>query len=121
LNSNEVPLESESLFVRAFLPKARHRLSQLEGQISELRPVPKHLEEEHASLLTHISRNAAIVSPLRGLPPEILSQIFLSTLPSSREATARGRFDVSASPWILGHISSHWRHVALETPALWAL
>jgi hypothetical protein len=45
------------------------------------------------------------------LPPDIISQIFRSTMDMLPE-----RGDL---PWKLGHICSTWRQVALSDPALW--
>ncbi|KAJ7483417.1 hypothetical protein FB451DRAFT_1439439 [Mycena latifolia] len=82
----------------------------------------KRLEQQCAILASHRVQNSAILSPLRRMPPELLGEIFLWTLPLLCSAYTRAGFDVlRCSPWVLGHISSHWRAVAISTPSLWSL
>ncbi|KAJ7138073.1 hypothetical protein C8R44DRAFT_661191, partial [Mycena epipterygia] len=78
----------------------------------------KCLEEERDSLLNHLVDNAAVISPLRRMPPELLGEIFSWTLPSIDEGETMNLTD---SPWVLTHISSRWRAVAHSTPSLWSL
>ncbi|KAJ7138214.1 hypothetical protein C8R44DRAFT_341786 [Mycena epipterygia] len=120
LNSNEVPLDSDSTLVRSVISKAVGRLADLDDAISELRGRMKELEEERALVSTHLAKNAAIISPLRRMPPEVLGEIFSWTLPSVGVLHQR-HFGVAISPWVLTHVSSHWRAVSLSTPSLWSL
>ena len=73
------------------------------------------------SLSSYRTRNKAILSPLRRVPPEVLGEIFSWTLPSLNEEWARGRSDTSESPWMLAQISSYWRVISLSTSSLWSL
>ena len=68
-----------------------------------------------------VRRNALM--PIYRLPPEIISLIFLSCMPT--------KDDIHSSPsrhaWIyswwkaISHVCHHWRDVALSTPALWSV
>ncbi|KAJ7101886.1 hypothetical protein C8R44DRAFT_641114, partial [Mycena epipterygia] len=120
LKSNEVPLDSDSTLVHSVISKAVGRLADLDNAISELRGRMKELEEERVSVSIHLAKNAAIISPLRRMPPEVLGEIFSWTLPSVGVLHER-HFGVAISPWVLTHISSRWRAVALSTPSLWSL
>ncbi|KAJ7138249.1 hypothetical protein C8R44DRAFT_661285, partial [Mycena epipterygia] len=120
LNSNEVPMESDSILVQSVILKAGGRLADLDDAISELRDRMKRLEEERASVSIHLAKNAAIISPLRRMPPEVLGEIFSWTLPSVGVLHQR-HFGVAISPWVLTHISSRWRAVSISTPSLWSL
>ncbi|KAJ6568437.1 hypothetical protein DFH09DRAFT_1033835 [Mycena vulgaris] len=123
LHSNEVPLESDWHAVQSIISKTSARLSFLDEQTSRLRDRLKELEEEHASLARYRAQNIAIFSPLRRMPPEVLAEIFSWTLPLISEALEEGhcRFDIGKSPWVLTHINSRWRAVALSTASLWSL
>ncbi|KAJ7471023.1 hypothetical protein FB451DRAFT_1368159 [Mycena latifolia] len=120
LATNEAPTDSEQTFIRSVVSETGTRLKDLEKEMSQLRDRLAQLEEEHASLSAYHSQNVAVLSPLRRMPPEVLCEIFSWTLPSVLEALRRGRFDVEDSPWVLTHISSRWRAVALSTPSLWS-
>ncbi|KAJ7123583.1 hypothetical protein C8R44DRAFT_670182, partial [Mycena epipterygia] len=78
------------------------------------------LEAERASLSSHLAQNNAILSPLRRTPPEVLGEIFSWTSPSVN-VFKQGDFGIADSPWVLTHISGHWRAVAHSTPSLWSL
>ncbi|KAJ7683132.1 hypothetical protein B0H17DRAFT_942197, partial [Mycena rosella] len=117
--SNTPPQDAELVFIRAVVSKTGARLADVEKEISGLRRRLQQLEEERASLSKYQAQNNAVFSPLRRMPPEVLAEIFSWTLPSLFEATNRPKFDTKHSPWVLTHISSRWRAVALSTPSLW--
>ncbi|KAJ7138180.1 hypothetical protein C8R44DRAFT_661234, partial [Mycena epipterygia] len=120
LNSNEAPLDSDSTIVKAVISKDRARLAWVDQEISRLYDRMRHLEEERASLSSHLAENTPILSPLRRMPPEVLSEIFSWTLPSVSDLR-QTNFSIADSPWVLTHVSSNWRAVSLSIPSLWSL
>ncbi|KAF8211019.1 hypothetical protein K438DRAFT_1808639 [Mycena galopus ATCC 62051] len=56
------------------------------------------------------------------MPSELLAEIFACTLSPVEDVSMREgrRFDIARSPWLLTHVSSHWRAVAHSTPSLWS-
>ncbi|KAJ7457168.1 hypothetical protein B0H11DRAFT_2063087, partial [Mycena galericulata] len=123
LNSNEAPLECDLDFVHSVLSKTGARLAYLDDEISRLRDRSRllQLEEERALLSNYHARNRGVVSPLRRMPPEVLSEIFSWTLlPSTAAAALSCSFDKTTSPWVLTHINSRWREIAIATPSLWS-
>ncbi|KAJ7658588.1 hypothetical protein B0H17DRAFT_955124, partial [Mycena rosella] len=119
MTTNEPPQEAEHAFIRAVMSPTDARLADVEKEILGLRRRLQQLEDERASLSKYRAQNNAVFSPLRRMPPEILAEIFSWMLPSSREGLDRRKFDTNNSPWVLTHISSRWRAVALSTSALW--
>ncbi|KAJ7302969.1 hypothetical protein DFH08DRAFT_986798, partial [Mycena albidolilacea] len=81
LNTNEPPNDSEFAFIHSVISDADARLACLDDEISTLEEKLQQLEEEHASLSSYRTRNKAILSPLRRMPPEVLGEIFSLTLP----------------------------------------
>lgn len=63
-------------------------------------------------------RYSAAASPARRLPPELLSEIFLLSLPVDWKVDSPGNKLVVMRP---SHICKYWRNVALTTPRLWSL
>ncbi|KDR69266.1 hypothetical protein GALMADRAFT_145658 [Galerina marginata CBS 339.88] len=59
----------------------------------------------------------ALLSPIRRIPPEILQEIFINTLPTPNEYATRLYMD--DLPWALCQVSSTWRRTALGTSTLW--
>ncbi|KAJ7623813.1 hypothetical protein FB45DRAFT_926828 [Roridomyces roridus] len=62
-----------------------------------------------------------MASPVCRVPSEIISEIFSWTVPSPSEMRRLRGSKVEQSPWILGHICSCWRAIALSTSSLWSL
>ncbi|KAJ7185875.1 hypothetical protein C8R46DRAFT_1185472 [Mycena filopes] len=58
------------------------------------------------------------IDPARMLPPEILVQIFRWCDPS-REGVYPNGFLLKEAPWVLTHVSTFWRNLAISTPILW--
>ncbi|KAJ7608689.1 hypothetical protein FB45DRAFT_876959 [Roridomyces roridus] len=58
-------------------------------------------------------------SPIGRIPPEILSEIFLWSLPERPFNRCNSDF-LEDSPWVLTHVCSHWRTVSTATHALWS-
>ncbi|KAJ7142226.1 hypothetical protein C8R44DRAFT_191632 [Mycena epipterygia] len=122
LLASNIPADSAELpFIRSNISQTGAHLAHLDDEISRLRDRLKELEEERASLACYHAQNSAILSPLRRMPSEMLSEIFSWTLPSIGDATNRVRPEGERSPWVLTHISNCWRAVALSTPLLWSL
>ncbi|KAJ7231034.1 hypothetical protein B0H12DRAFT_1029649 [Mycena haematopus] len=120
LTTNEPPEDSESTFIRSVISKTADRLASLEDEIYKVKEKLKHLEDQRASLSSHRTQHDAILSPLRRMPPELLSEIFSSTLPSLRETWDNRKHYMDHSSWVLSHVSSCWRMVSLSIPSLWS-
>ncbi|KAJ7648314.1 hypothetical protein DFH06DRAFT_574746 [Mycena polygramma] len=88
LNSNEVPQDAEAPFIQSVTSRIALRLSSLDAEISQVRDRLTELEEERASISDFHTQNRAILSPLRRMPSEVLSEIFGWTLPTADD-TAR--------------------------------
>ncbi|KAJ7113903.1 hypothetical protein C8R44DRAFT_795944 [Mycena epipterygia] len=121
LGTNEPPEGAELTFIRSVMSETGVRLTYLDDEITRLRERLRQLEEERTSLASYHAQNTAILSPVRRMPAELLEEIFLWTLPSTDDARYRRIFDAKSSPWVLTHICSRWREVALSTSSLWSL
>ncbi|KAJ7246169.1 hypothetical protein B0H12DRAFT_1054075, partial [Mycena haematopus] len=115
LNTNELPQDPDLALIRPAAQKTAARLACLEAEISRLKVQLNHLEAEHAVLSKYHAQNTAILSPVRRVPVEILAEVFSLTLPRISDA----RLDISTSPWVLTHVSSRWRAVAVSKSSLW--
>ncbi|KAJ7613628.1 hypothetical protein DFH06DRAFT_144340 [Mycena polygramma] len=120
LNSNEPPLEVEHPFFASLVSNLRSRLSHHDDKLARLRTQYMQLQQERVSLSADLRKNKAVLSSLRRMPPEILSEIFVWTLPSELMVTNRAAVDLQDSPWMLTHICGHWRRVAIASPSLWS-
>ncbi|KAJ6460598.1 hypothetical protein C8R45DRAFT_912656 [Mycena sanguinolenta] len=113
--TNAPPREAELSFIRPIVAKTSAHLASLDAEISRLTHRLREVGEERAALARYHDQNTSIASPLRRMPTEILAEIFSATLPSHRDIIS-----VEDCPWVLTHVCSRWRAVALSIPSLWS-
>ncbi|KAJ7265775.1 hypothetical protein C8J57DRAFT_1620935 [Mycena rebaudengoi] len=87
-------------------------------QLSSLQRDLTDLEHEYRRITRHIDHYRATAAPIRRIPPEVLSHIFVCYSESIPEKD-RVVLNIATGPWLLTHVSTHWRNVAASTPALW--
>ncbi|KAJ7291342.1 hypothetical protein C8J57DRAFT_1491835 [Mycena rebaudengoi] len=112
------PPDAEIPVIRDIIADEQSRLLDLDAQIAALRKILEPLVNERNITADKILRHQSIFSAARRIPPEILGEIFLSTLPA-QEAMWHKTSAVSSSPWLVGRICSRWRKIALALPELW--
>ncbi|KAF7330117.1 F-box domain-containing protein [Mycena sanguinolenta] len=96
------------------------RIRLLEGK-SGSETAMQTLRRQNASLHATDQLCRSILSPLRRLPAEILSFIFLLSTPTISEVRYVPWYEYLLwSPWTLGRVCRRWRSVALTSPALWS-
>ncbi len=101
--SNDSPTDEECMRVREAIAAA---VTRQNGKLVANAKYAQSLEE-------YIQVHRAILSPIRRLPPESLSEIFMKYLEES--------FDPfhNRPPWELAHVCQRWRQAALGTAQLW--
>jgi hypothetical protein len=102
----------ESLAV-IFFRRKKSEISRLEAEIEQVRALLEQLLTDRWELHAFMKDHCAILSPVRRLFPELLSEVFLHCLSPWGQPPVQ-------SPWLLGQICSGWRAVALSTPRLWS-
>ncbi|KAF9014371.1 hypothetical protein BDZ89DRAFT_1076706 [Hymenopellis radicata] len=99
------------------LPTVSDDISSIESKLASLREVITSMEEERERLKNVQKRYSNLVSLHRTLPLEILSEVFLCTLPGDFIPNA---FDASEPIWQLSHVCQRWRNVALSLRSFWS-
>ncbi|KAJ7505568.1 hypothetical protein B0H11DRAFT_1979367 [Mycena galericulata] len=82
---------------------------------------PPKLRAEIDLTRRFIKFHRALVAPWRRVPTEIMSEIFVLTLSPAPVHTVIGWDDDRAGTLLLCKICRIWRHIAISTPALWAV
>ncbi|KAJ7607906.1 hypothetical protein FB45DRAFT_763797, partial [Roridomyces roridus] len=117
LHSNELPHFSEIPFIQSTSSRIDARLAILDKEIARL----EQFAAERAVLVSYGSQSKAALSPMRRMPNEILIEIFVLTVPSvESDGSWACTFSLQKSPWVLTHVCSRWRAVAISTSALWS-
>ncbi|KAG5650314.1 hypothetical protein H0H81_012636 [Sphagnurus paluster] len=109
-NSYILTLAQEKL-AKQVISKLRAELYSSDLDAPEMNSLRR---EEHLRL----NRFLVAASPLKRVPPEILSHIFLYTVPDFGIRFPREYHD-GQFPFELRNVCSHWRKISEYTPALW--
>ncbi|KAJ6466131.1 hypothetical protein C8R47DRAFT_1153986 [Mycena vitilis] len=119
--SNAVPPDTQLAEIAESSRIAQDLKASLEIQITETRMELLRLEREEMYAARHIERCKLPLAPIRRIPNEILSNIFVCYADLVNSAPPhRSRCTNVHGMWILGHICAHWRAVALSTAAVWS-
>ncbi|KAK1224027.1 hypothetical protein PQX77_013088 [Marasmius sp. AFHP31] len=119
-SSDAALIETQIQNLDGRLKEKHESLNALQRQVSALQRQILGLEVER-------TRHKSLFAPVRKCPPEILSLIFIQVVDMNvftNEFTDDPTFLRSSTtfePSTLLEVCSHWRHVALSTPAIWAL
>ncbi|KAJ7072769.1 hypothetical protein C8F01DRAFT_1105150, partial [Mycena amicta] len=120
LKSNYPPTPLQKTQVQDILRDKRQALSELDTKISATRGILQAFEHQRAQLSTETAEFCAILSPVRLVPPEILSEVFCHLAPTLPLASDPQREQVEHPPWALALVCRSWRAVALSLPQLWS-
>ncbi|KAJ6594635.1 hypothetical protein B0H19DRAFT_1096291 [Mycena capillaripes] len=108
-NTNYVPSDGEIESIREDLVSRAQELERLDERIREL-------SVQRDKIQAYVDSHKALISHPRRLPVDILREIFVACLPTSRNAV----MSAQEAPLLLCRICSAWRTIARSTPRLWA-
>ncbi|KAJ6563980.1 hypothetical protein B0H19DRAFT_1258501 [Mycena capillaripes] len=118
LRSNEPPQEAQIPGIRDIISDDVNRISLMDAEILSLQSQIRNLNatltqslQKRNDATLHALQHRCILSPIRRVPPELISEIF--DLVCGGETGKR-------LPWYLGHVSRSWRHTALSLGHLWS-
>jgi hypothetical protein len=131
LHINAIPHETLAASIAEDLCKSRIELSELDLEIYEWERRLKWLREWRERCRDAIRRHEAVLSPVRRLPIELISQIMLSALSISRPSFREdGRpinrhddYCCAKNEWgvqSLALVCTDWREAAVTCPRIWS-
>ncbi|PBK69804.1 hypothetical protein ARMSODRAFT_974896 [Armillaria solidipes] len=141
INSNDPPLPAESDAIRGLIAEQTRCVSALQTQVAHLESYRQDLlaqvstvddkisalERERERVSQAIREKKRLLSPVRRLPPEVLSLIFLETIvfPIKRTPSASESewwdIELAESPmWSIEQVCRQWRMVSVSFPELWS-
>lgn len=116
LNTNYVPDGPSREAIRKFIATPIIELSHLDDEIALVKASYDKLLAKREELSKMIDSHHALLSPARGIPPELIKAIFILCLPEERNSAMSSL----EAPVLLGRICSTWRQISLTTPQLWS-
>lgn len=139
--SNDPPLPAEADTLNAMISSYQAELKYIDTEESNILKLSAEMRDsialldqkvellrgERIRISEAISERQRLLSPIRRLPAEILSHIFLQTIEFPIKATQTGarrlwwKFrSAHNAPWSIAVVSRRWRQVALDFPQLWS-
>jgi hypothetical protein len=115
LGGHYVASESQAQMISDTILVAQADILRLDGEITRLNAILDGLTRKRDTLQTYTQLHTALVAPIRRLPPEVLSEIFLCCKDENNISHPR----LNKVPLLLGGVCGRWRTVALSTPRLW--
>ncbi|KAL1746246.1 hypothetical protein HDZ31DRAFT_73024 [Schizophyllum fasciatum] len=120
--NDPAPVELRSDIARIIAGGDRE-IGSIKGAISVLSGALQELYHARDTVQTFTKRHKSLISPLRVLPSEILSEIFLYVVdrrPSrTRLLDATQTLHMHKGVWTLTRVCSRWRRLAQSDPRLW--
>ncbi|THU83260.1 hypothetical protein K435DRAFT_561145, partial [Dendrothele bispora CBS 962.96] len=115
--------EEETVRVNQLLRDAESDFASYDAEIAQLEAAISVLRHKRKCLQDYVAKHRSLLAPIRRLPPEILSLIFLI---HCRRSPNRLFFQVGtpsshdSSSIFLSQVSIGWWRIALESPRLWS-
>ncbi|KAF7376777.1 hypothetical protein MSAN_00095000 [Mycena sanguinolenta] len=109
LTTNYIPSDEEIKDIRQHILLRSEELARLDERI-------RNLSAERDEIRAYIDSQKALISHPRRLPADVVQEIFIACLPTTRNAV----MSTKEAPLLLCRICSAWRTIALSTPRLWA-
>jgi len=104
-NLNIVPSESQTRTVLDTISDTQSNITQIDNDLAGLMESVHALQSKRAALVHYANIHAALVAPIRRLPPEMMSEIFLHckakyAFPNELPRVDRGPLLVSQVSWL---------------------
>ncbi|KAJ3850959.1 hypothetical protein EV368DRAFT_66155 [Lentinula lateritia] len=115
LNTNYLPSHAQRREIESFLFGPQQELSRLETEILRVRVILDDLQSQRAEVRQYVKIHRGLLAPIRRLPVEVLTEIFVLCLSTERYPVRSLR----EAPLLLTMICRHWREVTLKSPSLW--
>ncbi|KAJ7240784.1 hypothetical protein C8J57DRAFT_1726983 [Mycena rebaudengoi] len=110
LSSTTVPSDAQISAIRDVIGAVEEQIDSKDREMARLQEVITNLSRQRAELRVFANTHIGMISGMRCLPSELLTEIFLQYV--RMETRFRG-------PWIIATVCSRWRAVALSSPVLW--
>jgi hypothetical protein len=108
LGTNYVPSDTEMSEINNILSTVDAMTAQLETQLEALKA-------KHAAVTSFAAAHRALLSPIRRVPADILTTIFLLCFQSEIEP----KMVACEPPLLFTHVCHRWRELVISTPSFW--
>ena len=121
LNSNngmKLSSRMQSQYLKA-IASIETDISKLDEEMSRMQMIMEQLAAERQSLEKSLEERRSIVAPIRRIPLDVLSEIFIFCVDSSGPTDNSKCFDVTQAPIQLSFVCNKWRRLVISMSQLW--
>ncbi|KAJ2922888.1 hypothetical protein H1R20_g14178, partial [Candolleomyces eurysporus] len=118
LNSSYIPSDAETPLIRALIQQKLDVIGSIDKEIKEVEDSLAALKIRRKATKIFIRKHQALLAPIKLLPPDILSTVFLACLPLIECPEAAMTPNHPAV--VISQVCHHWRQLAFDTPLLWS-
>ncbi|RXW14289.1 hypothetical protein EST38_g11567 [Candolleomyces aberdarensis] len=114
LHTNYVPSNSELTHLWSLVDERQKLVDALDREIEEL----AKCRDQQAKF---VKEHSALLSPIRRVPNDILSLIFLACLPHNSSRERLTGLSAAHPALVVSHVCQRWRQLSFNTPLLWSI
>lgn len=119
ISNNVPPTDHEIQQIRHLLREGTAELAALDQDLSKTIAALADLMTLRSRRRGEVESLAAVLSPIRRIPPEILIEIFQHCMDTSIASATASIHSPSEAPVLLGQICRSWRTISQNAPRLW--
>ncbi|KAF5361516.1 hypothetical protein D9758_006136 [Tetrapyrgos nigripes] len=116
LNTNYSASAEESRLISSMLNDSKEVVDALDKDIISLRATMHKCMHRRNKLLSRMDAHRALISPIRRVSAEVMSEIFSHCLSEDHNPVR----SIAEAPLLLTRICRSWREIALSDPRLWS-
>ncbi|KAJ2919724.1 hypothetical protein MD484_g693, partial [Candolleomyces efflorescens] len=118
LDSDYIPSDAETPLIKALIQQKLDAISSIDEEIKDIEDSLGALRAQRKASKIFVRKHRALIAPIKLLPSDILSTIFLACLPAVERLEASMTWINPAV--VVSHVCRHWRRLAFDTPLLWS-
>jgi hypothetical protein len=118
LDSCHSPSDAEIPLIKALIQQKIEAIDSIDKGIKDLEGSLALLKAQREVNKVFIQNHRAMIAPVKQLPPDILSTVFLACLPPVELTEASMTPNHPAV--VISHVCRQWRCLAFDTPLLWS-
>ncbi|KAJ2916952.1 hypothetical protein MD484_g3454, partial [Candolleomyces efflorescens] len=118
LETGYIASDDEIPHIKALIHQKLDVIGNIDKEIEGAKISLAALEAQRDANKTFVQKHQALITPIKRLPPDILTTVFLTCLPAVELAEASLTCNHPAV--VISHVCRQWRQLALNTPMLWS-
>ncbi|KAJ2916955.1 hypothetical protein MD484_g3457, partial [Candolleomyces efflorescens] len=112
--------DAEIPLIDALIQRKVEAIGDIDKGIEQLEDSLAALKAEREANKIFIQNHQAMVAPIKRLPPDILSTVFLACLPTVAVGSTETPMGPDHPAVVISHVCRRWRSLAFDTPLLWS-